>query len=238
MKYIFGLAFALCASAQPALDRPVLGHMLDREGALRPVTGIGGNFQLDPANAQHVFATACSRDLCVAKTSSAILSGATVTPAPLGGALIALDGSAAVLYFPLVNQFVRWQDGALTPLDITVDGEMLALRSTNSTIELAVRRNSGVWLVSSDGTILDSLPSETSAVLLLPDSVVYSTANELVVRELHFTVAGITKLVALGDGYVEAMASSDLFALRTNAGREQLFVLPQAPGRARSIETR
>jgi hypothetical protein len=234
-------AAAVCLHAQPTLDRPVIGQLLDRQGLLRPVTGVGGNFQLDPPAARSVLATACSHDLCVAKTNAAILSGSFSTPAPPGRALIALDGLAAVFYFREQNQFARWQSGSLTPLAIYIDGEALALRSVNSVLNLAVRRDSEVWIVAADGTILDSLPAETSAVLLLSDAVVYSSTGELVLRkstgvELRFPVSGVNALFALGEDYIEAVTPLADYALRTQSGREQLYVLPQAPANARFRE--
>jgi hypothetical protein len=238
MKYALAIVACVYACAQPALDRPMLGQILDHQGLLHPVTGVGGSFQLDPAVGRWILTTACSRQLCLAKTNAAIVSGAASTPAPPGPALIALDGPTAVVYFRDANQFARWQAGALTPLDIQVDAEVLALRSVNSQVSLAVRRASGVWIVAADGTILDSLPAETIAVLLLSDATVYSTATELVLRkssgaEIRFPVSAVSALFAMDDGYVEALTPGAAYALRSVAGREELYVLPQAPGRAR-----
>ena len=92
-----------------------------------------------------------------------------------------------------------------------------------------------MWIVSpTDGTIPDSLPftSALAAVLLIPNGVVYATSGALVFRksdgsELIFPASGVTALFALGDGYVEARAGDILYTLRTIAGREQLFQLPQ-----------
>jgi hypothetical protein len=230
------LVMAGCVYAQAALDRPVLGQMLDRDGVLRTVTGLGGSFQLEPPVGLRVLATACSRVLCVAKTEFAVVSpGGLSATAPAGGALLALNGSSALVYFPAAKQLARWQDGVLTPVEVNVDGEVLALRAAGGGVQFAVRRDSGVWIVSVDGSILDSLPSEAGAVLLLPDATVYSTGDALVLRksdgtELRFAVARITALYALGEGYVGAMSPQGAYALRTVAAREQLFVLPQALG--------
>ncbi len=78
-------------------------------------------------------------------------------------------------------------------------------------------------------------PSQAGAVLLLPDATVYSTSDALVLRkadgsEVRFAVVGVTALYAMGEGYVEAMTPLGVYALRTVAGREALFVLPQALG--------
>jgi hypothetical protein len=243
MRLAMALVMAGCACAQTALDRPVLGQMLDRDGTLRPVMGVGGNFQLDPPVGLRVLATACSRELCVAKTEFAIVSGSSTAAAPAGPALLALDGfsldgSSALVYFSAAKQLERWQDGSLAPVDVNVDGEVLALRAVLGGVQLAVRRDSGVWIVSGAGSILDSLPSGIGPVLMLADSVAYSTGDALVLRksdgaELRFAVTGVTALFALGEGYVEAMTPLGVYALRTVAGREALFVLPQGSGGAR-----
>lgn len=89
-----------------------------------------------------------------------------------------------------------------------------------------------MWVVASEGTILDSLPPQATAVLLLPGMKMYATADSLVLRksdgsELSFPAPGIVSLSAMGDGYVEARSASGIYALRVVAGSERLFALPQ-----------
>jgi hypothetical protein len=242
---VAALACVAPVRAQPALDRPVLGRMLDRDGVLRPVTGVAGSFQLDAPALTGVLATACNASLCVAKTKAAIVSGTMSAPAPPGPAIIALNGSSAWIYLSSTAQLARWQAGILTPDDLAIDGEVLSLRATPTGIELSVRRASGVWVVAADGTALDSLPSETIAVLLLPNAIVYAIGDALVLRkadgsEMRFAAPGVTKVFALGDGYVEALTPTSAFALRTVAGQEKLFQLPEAarPPRFESSLTR
>lgn len=224
-----------CVLAQPGLTRPALGQMLDRQQSLRPVYGIGGGFHVDPPIAERVIASACSRTLCLAKIDSALISAGVVTPAPPGDAVIALDISGATIYFPSSQQFARWQNGALTPLSLGVYGTVLALGSGSSGLTIAVERSGIVWIISAaDGTILDSLPPGANAVLLSADGIVYATPAGLILRksgdgnnELSFPASGVTALIALGDGYVEARAGDILYTLRTIPGREHLFQLPQ-----------
>jgi hypothetical protein len=214
--------------------------MLDRQGSLRPVYGVGGSFHVERATAVGVVSTACAGSLCVAKTNSALISWNTaagvVTPAPAGGAVIAVDATGATIYFPSVGQFGRWQNGALTMLDLSVYGTVLSLGSGSSGLTIAVERAGVVWIVSADGSILDSLPLGAGAVLLIPNGVVYATSGALILRrrdgsELSFPAQGVQgaqgALFALGDGYIEARAGGVLYALRTIPGREQLFQLPQ-----------
>jgi len=219
--------------------------MLDRQGSLRPVYGVGGSFHVERATAVGVVSTACAGSLCVAKTNSTLISAGVVTPAPAGGAVIAVDAAGATIYFPSIQQFGRWQNGALTMLDLSVYGTVLSLGSGSSGLTIAVERAGVVWIVSADGSILDSLPLGAEAVLLIPNGVVYATSSALILRrsggsELSFPAQSVQAaqgaLFALGDGYVEARAAGVLYALRTIPGREQLFQLPQpqpakGPGR-------
>ena len=230
----------VCLFAQAGLERPRLGQMLDRERVLRPVWGISGSFLVDDApSAKDVLAVACSRAACVAKTQSSVWADGAQIPAPPGAAEIAMETGGAVLHFGSTGGFARLENGTLTPLDVAVSGEVLSLRSTPAGIELAVRREDGIWIVSArDGSILDALPAETEAVLLAHGAVVFSTAKEVVLRradgsETRFGAAGVRELFMMGEGWVEARARDSIFALRIDAGREQMFQLPQprvAPG--------
>ncbi len=228
--------------AQSGPGRAALGQMLDRQDGLRPVYGVGGSFHVEGPAAEGVLSTACAGTLCVAKTESSIVSSSTagtlVTPAPAGAAIIAVDATGATIYFPSTQQFGRWQNGVLTlpcsnAPNLTVAGTVLSL---GPGLTIAVERSGIVWIVSSDGTILDSLPPAATAALLTANGVVYSTSGALILRksdgrELSFPllpgVGGIQDLFALGDGYAEARAGGILYALRTIPGREQLFQLPQ-----------
>jgi hypothetical protein len=232
MRLAILLSAAACVAAQSGLNRPALGQMIDRQQSLRPVYGVGGSFHVQSPIAERVISSACSRTLCLAKTESSLISAAVVTPAPAGDAFIALDATGATIYFPSVQQFARWQNGTLAPLSLSVYGTVLALGSNTSGLRIAVQRSGIVWIVSSDGTIFDSLPPGAEAVLLTANGIVYATSSALILRksdgsELSFPASGVTALFALGDGYVEARAGPILYALRTIPGREQLFQLPQ-----------
>ena len=145
----------------------------------------------------------------------------TVTPAPAGAAIIAVDATGATIYFPSTQQFGRWQNGALSMLNLSVYGTVLSLGSGSSGLMIAVERSGIVWIVAAaDGSILDSLPPGAGAVLLIPNGVVYATSAALILRrpdgsELSFPiqgVQGVEDLFALGDGYVEGRAGGILYA--------------------------
>ena len=207
------LFLAGCAAAQ--VQQPWIGNMLDARGTLRPVFGVGGNFVAGEA-AGTALATACSRVMCIVQTDAR--------------ALIGVDGDRAALYFPQTRQFARWRAGALEIVEMSVDGEILAVRAN---LDVAVRRDSGVWIVSREGAVLDALPFETRAVLLTRDAAIYATADELVIREARFAVSGVTELFALGEDYVEARAGKLTFALRITPGAERLYLLPEIDPRKR-----
>ena len=185
--------FAAALCAQTGLNRAKVGEMLDERGSLRPVFGIGGSFTSGAPVAERVLSIACSRRLCVAKTDSAILSRNSSVAAPSGPAMIGLDGASAWFFFSSTRQVGYWQAGTLSLSDLDADGEVLSIQAG---LRLAVRRESGVWIISGDGTILDSLPAETGPVLLIEGgSAVYATPDSVVLRraggsELRFTAGG------------------------------------------------
>jgi hypothetical protein len=118
----------------------------------------------------------------------------------------------------------------LNIVDLNIDGDVLSIQAG---WKLAVRRGAVVWIVSSAGATLDSLPPEAGPVLLLDDGgVAYATSDSLVLRrpsgnEMRFDAPGVDALFQLGDGYLEARSSVAVYALRTAAGRESLFLLPR-----------
>ncbi len=232
MKFLIILASTTCLWAQDGIGRPFVGQMIDAQRVLRPVYGVSGNFTVGASRAERVFASACSLTLCLAKTEDALISADGATAAPPGNAMIALDATGATVYFPQIRQFERWLNGSLSKLDIGVEGTVLSVASSLSGLSIAVERSGIIWIVAADGSILDSLPAEASAVVLLPALTIYATADSIVLRksdgsEQRFPAPGVTSLLALGDVYVEANSSGVLYALRTVAGRERLFVLPQ-----------
>jgi len=231
MKAAMFLLSAAGAWAQSGLGTPFTGQMIDAQGSLRPVYGLSGNFTLGGAIAQRVLASACSQALCLAKTESSLVWPGGATSAPPGAAEIALDATGATVHFDRTGEFARWQNGSLTQIDLRVDGVVLSMASTSAGLLIAVERDGTIWIISQDGAILDSLPEDASAVLLLPALTVYARQDSLVIRkpdggELRFPAPGAGGLTAMGNGYVEARAGSTIYALRTVSGREQLFQLP------------
>ena len=227
------LLLLTCACAWAQVEIPKTGEMLDSAGNLRPVYGLAGSFTVGPPEASGVLTAACGDQLCLAKTESSLLAGGVAVDAPPGPALIAVDRDEAILYFPRTRQFARWRAGALEFVDLTVDGQVLALRTSSAVIAIAVRRDANTWIITGLGSVLDSLPSATGPLLLRHDQVLYARGDTLVLRradasELEFDLPDLETLTAIAAEWVAARTSRATYLLRTAPGREQIFVLPEA----------
>jgi hypothetical protein len=236
---LLSLFWAMCAWAQSGIDVPSMGAIIDSSGALRPVQGVAGNFLLGPATLSGVLAAACSERLCLAKTDSKILSATGETDAPMGPAIFAMDGDQAVVFFPGSQLFARWHDNTLDPLDWATDywkddGEILSIRSHGGDTEIAVRRQGTVWIVRPDDSVIDWIADTSGPVLLLKEGVLFASGDQLVLRhrdasEVRFELSGAETITAMGPHYAAidvGHAGGAMYALRTESGREQLFLLP------------
>lgn len=240
MKTIFVvLAAGIAALAQSGLDVPQVGLMVDHSGALRVVTGIAQSFMAGEAVRAGVLSAACGRSLCLVKTDTSLFNAHNPSDpglsSPPGAALFAIRNQTALLYFPAVHQFARYKDGQMQVVDWSVDGEVLALYATRDGPRFAVRRTDGIWIISLDGSIESALPAGTVAVLLLDGVTIYSLPDVVMLRrtdgsEMPFSLPGVTSFSQLSANYVQAFTGSGIYALRTDAGREQLSLLPDSVG--------
>ena len=231
-RLLVAVALTGGAWAQGSLTAPELGRTIDARGMLRAVRGVAGAFTLGESIGLPVVASACGERLCVAKTASQLVVGDVAVDAPEGAALIGIQGANAALYFPSTHEFFEWREGSLRPLDVSVEGEVLALGfAADGSLHLAVRQHEGVLLAGADGGVLDSLPSNAGAVLLVEGAVLFATGGQTVLRrgdasEVRFDLAGVESLFALGPGWVGALAQGATYALRIATG--QMFQLPEA----------
>jgi hypothetical protein len=231
MKLLLLSLTPFCLFAQSGPERPSLGKIIDHHRVLHPVSGIAGSFLLDEGEVEGVVAATCSQNMCAAKLENSILLGDTTFSAPHGAAVMSVQGTQTPFYFPATRQFARVRDKSLEPFELVVNGAVIALRA--STGEMAVRREDGIRIISHDGSVIDFLAADATTVLLLPDALVYATAAELVLRhsdgsEQHFQAVGIRDPFAISDEWVEARSPKAVFALRTNASRESLYILPES----------
>ncbi len=224
MRILIVLAISSCAWGQ--IQRPELGKMLDANGAVRTVYGIAASVTLGDAEIAGVLSSACSKIFCLAKTESSIVSSAGNSAAPDGPALFAFDGDRAWIWFPQSRQLAQWQNGMLIAIDTSIDGQVLSIRPSGGSIEFAVRRSSGDWIVKLGGSVVDSLPQSTGPVMLIAGGVVYATRDEIVVRELRIPLHGVTSFSRMSEGVLQVRAGGVDYALRVEKGRETLFQLP------------
>jgi hypothetical protein len=218
--------FGICAWAQSGIEIPAIGAIVDSSGALRQVQGVAGSFLLGPASMSGVLSAACSQQLCLAKTDSAILSATGETNAPPGPAIFGFSGDSAIVFFPKPRTFARWHDNVLEALNWIIDGEVLSVRLN----EVAVRNGGEALIVHPDGSVADSIPEASGPVLLLSKGVVFATKDEIVLRQgdskVRFELSGIQSITAMGPHYAVIHAGDEVYALRTEAGREALYRLP------------
>jgi hypothetical protein len=216
MRLLAAAVLICAASAQPALEAPQEGLMLDHNGALRPLTGIAQSFTVGDPVQTDVASAACGRSLCVA------------IPASRGSALISIEGDSALVYFRETHQFARYRDGKFEPLDWSVEGELLALGRDR----LVVRRDTGVWIISLNGPVLGSLPEDVKAALMLEATLVYATTDGLIITradgsQARFDVANVKIISQLSEHYIQVSTDDASYALRIDPGREQICVLPE-----------
>jgi hypothetical protein len=216
-----------CAWAQ-GLNRPVIGKIIDSNGSLRSVFGIAASFSLgDPEAA--VLSAGCSNDLCLWKTETSLVSASGAVDAPAGPALFAFDGANAFVWFSQSRQLAQWQNGALTFVDVSVDGEVLSIRANGGFVQFAVRRRTGVWIVNQDGGAVGALPRSIGPVMLIPGGAVYLARGELVVGSARFPLEGVTAFSQMSGSYLQVRANGVDYALLFTIGQEALFQLPGVP---------
>jgi hypothetical protein len=232
MKILLFSFVAACAWAQ--IENPQLGVMLDVNGRAQPVSGapaaaVVGMPWFDGA----VLSLACSVGECVAKTESALFTSAgVVVDAPPGAAIIALDAfspGAAYVYFVESGKLARWNGSELVPLDFAPSGDVLSLRAVAGGFEYAVERDGEIWIGGKSLGV-------ANAVLLLDGggALLASGGDVRLLRsdgtELHFAVAGpggfVGGFIRMSDQFVQVITDDGMWALDTEPGHEQMFLLP------------
>jgi hypothetical protein len=88
-----------------------------------------------------------------------------------------------------------------------------------------------VWIVRPDGSTVDWIGTSAGPVLLLPEGVLFATSDQLILRradasELRFDLADAESISALGPHYAAIRAGDAIYALRTDQGHENLWLLP------------
>ncbi|MGH9630116.1 MAG: hypothetical protein ACRD7E_17505 [Bryobacteraceae bacterium] len=224
----------LCVAATAQVNAPQVGLLLDREGGLRPVLGIAGNFVVGAPVHEGVLAAAFSGQTGLAKTETELLvldaSGAVTErlSAPEGTALFAFDanGMPAAALFPGVEELWRWNtEGVIERQIVSLQGEALAL----SAAKLLVRREEGLWLVGEAG----ESPAEPGAVALLEDGTVLAIqGDELLIPRTGGRIsipevsAESVRVRQMGRGWLAVEYGTRLYAVCIAAGRESVHQMP------------
>ncbi len=223
MKLFLFLLISTSAWAQ--IERPALGVMLDENGLARPVTGAPAAAALgDPLFAGPVIALACSQQTCLAKTETAVVSSTGESAdAPPGAAIIAFIGDVAYVYFVETRQFSIWFQGQLYPFDFAAGGDVLSIRANG--FAHAISRDDGIWVGNQNlGAAHAIFLLDNGGALLAVDGQVRLLRADG--TEIDFAVSGAAGFVRMSDRNIEVITDGGMWALDTQAGNEQIFLLP------------
>ena len=252
--FTLSLAVAMMACAQPGLAPPQIGFIQDSSNALRPVIGIAGNFLLGDPMQTGLTSAAFSGSSGMVKTDSALLAidrqGQVIasTGAPAGSALFAFSrsGAPAFVYLIDANAWMVWDGQQFQPaaFDLSAFDSLvvISIASPNDgEAQIVLQRDDGLWdirLQLADGAVTSqsAITGVTAPMLALASGdLVYRDTDGVVVRkpdgsELHI-LAQLPPNIAfqqMGDGWIQIrdLDTSNQFAVRITAGREQFYQLP------------
>lgn len=223
MKFL--LFLLINASAWAQIERPSLGVMLDENGRARAVSGAAAAAALgEPLFEGAVISLACSEKVCLAKTEAAVVSSTGETAdAPPGAALFALSGDAAYVYFVETRQFAIWFAGHLYAFEFAPGGDVLSIRANG--FDYAIARDDGIWVGNQNlGAATAIFLLDGGGALLAVDGQVRLLRSDG--TEVDFAVLGAGGFVRMSDRYIQVITDSGMWALDTEPGREQIFLLP------------
>ena len=249
-RVILFLAFApLCALA---IDVPRVGYSRDAQGMVRPIDGVAGNFLLgDPLADDAAVAFAWSGTFGIRKTDTALewwdSAGMRVDGIdfPAGDVVIGFDraGRSSALIYSTSSQKLsevsldQWRL-RLTEVPVSLSAsteEVLALVNGRSSIDVAVRRPEGIFIVTFDrasGSRLGevALTRDASRLVLAVDgSIVGIDGTTLWLRRVDGsewnTDTGVTlaDLSLIGREWIQSGA----YALRIG-NEPRLYQIPEA----------
>ena len=234
---------------QPAITPPQLGWVRDENSGLRPVTGIAANFIVGDSVTDGVISSAFSGSFGIVKTDASLSvldrDGQTVfrTDAEAGPALFAFsdDGAPAFVYLSQSQTLLKWNTDRLEPALFNLDllaGDVQTIASpAQDRTTVVVKRGDGLWLVDLDLGTQTLLPGIEGPVLLRNNgSLLYTGAQGLMLRQADRSEQPFESSIAvasfelMGKDWVHITErdSSRHFAIRLEAGREQLYQLPEA----------
>jgi hypothetical protein len=106
--------------------------------------------------------------------------------------------------------------------------DVLSIGVTAGSVQFAVRRSTGIWIVNQDGSVAGALPRAAGALMLIPGGAVYATRKGIAIHDLEIPLEGVTAFSWMSASYLEVRANGVNYALRIDPGRETLFQLPGA----------
>ncbi len=239
------------AWAQPGIAPPQLGFVEDSAHALRPAYGVAGNFILGPAVSQKIIAESFSGSVGLLKTDSSLTAFdsqgkplASLNTVP-GTALFAFspNGAMALAYVAASRTLVEWTGSAFVPVPVDITDTVIAIAfPTASDASLMVQRRETVWqlnfpLRAVGAASQNALVGLHPPLLALPTGdLVYRDNSGIVIRrtdgsEIHIA-ASLPASFSLQQMNRDWVQLSDLvgnarFAIRTTAGRESFYRLPE-----------
>ncbi len=195
----------ICAWAQ--IETPKIGTMLDRNGSVRPVFGVASSVTLGDSSADNIASIACGTR-CFTSADPAV---------------IAFDGDSTYVY----SGGILTCDGE--PVAIHVTGEILSMRVVEGTLQFAVRRDGGTWVVRDGDIAVGAIEGATGPVMLLDRAVLFAAGDETVLRredgsETRFPIHA-DSFIAMGEGYVQIRSGESNYALGLKT--RKLFQLPE-----------
>ena len=118
-----------------------------------------------------------------------------------------------------------WQNGVLTPLDASVEGEVFSIGASGDAVQFAVRRRNGVWIVNQDGSVAGALPHNVGPVMLIPGGVVYATRSEIVVGNTRLPLEGRDPVLAdISELFASTHDGRGIFAADRSRARDAFSI--------------
>lgn len=234
------------------LRAPHVGYVGDRDGGLRPVFGLGGNFIVGEPAAHGVRSAVFSggfglihagNELLLVNSALEVLSRAAL---PASGALLAVsaDGRTAAAYLTETEELCRFAPPRALELSchpLHPEGIVQSIGIASGLFtSLAIQRGEDLWLAlvnpATGRTVRETLlPGVSPPVLLLAgEDLLYSRDGEIVLRRAGTAETKVPLPVqverfdAMGDGWVHMRAAGDAssWAVRIKGDGIELYRLP------------
>ena len=248
------LILAFGAVSAWSIDIPRIGFARDSQGTIYRVNGLAGNFvQGDPIAADTAVAFSWNGDFGIRKTDAAVEwwdnTGTRLASmdAPAGDAVIGFGVQTAWIYSKSAHTLsqVKVDQWRLQEVQVSLlpgtDEEVLAVAGGRDTVDVAVRRAEGLFVVTFDqatGSRIADRPLGKSAtrVLFLADGAIAGIDGSTIwITQADGSAWGVdagtplTGLAWMGREWIQVSGADFEFALRIRSGVDPaLYTLPQA----------